>query len=263
MSVSHYSVIRYVPDPVREEWVNIGVVVSAEDEHFSGCRFVRNWTRANYFGRENMLFLKEFAREFSEEVGRKADLFGQRPFTPERLRSLAGNWANSIQFSEPRASVARDPEALLEVLYDQYILEYRPGGGSSNPVELLEKRLRPLLEKKLVAEHYWFENSSSGLPRMVDFYANSTANVALDTLRLALKRPDAIEQRAAAEARKIDDLAGSNPKLRFVVYCSTSDDRALEESNDHARRELEWARALVVTDIQAAAQEIEAAVGAT
>ena len=50
MTISRYSVIRYVPDPLREEHINIGVIVVAEDGSFADCRFLSNWEKAKKFG---------------------------------------------------------------------------------------------------------------------------------------------------------------------------------------------------------------------
>ncbi len=45
---SFYTVVQYVPDPVTDERVNIGVIVAAEDTVQS--RFLSNWRRVKQFG---------------------------------------------------------------------------------------------------------------------------------------------------------------------------------------------------------------------
>ncbi|MBD2774779.1 DUF3037 domain-containing protein [Iningainema tapete] len=57
--VSRYSIIQYVPDPIADERINIGVVVFNEDAVKS--RFLTNWERVRLFGMEDIDFLKDFA----------------------------------------------------------------------------------------------------------------------------------------------------------------------------------------------------------
>jgi len=121
MTVLRYSIIRYVPDPLREEHMNIGVVVAADDATYADVRFLNTWKRAQRFSQHDVAFLRDFAQDFELDVARQPDLFGGRGFTSERLQHYASNWYNAIQFSEPRASVASNPRALLNRLYTQYV----------------------------------------------------------------------------------------------------------------------------------------------
>ena len=40
-----FSLVRYVPDPVKNEFVNIGVLLRAAGEELSMLRFTRDWGR--------------------------------------------------------------------------------------------------------------------------------------------------------------------------------------------------------------------------
>jgi Protein of unknown function (DUF3037) len=55
----YYSVVQYLPDPVTDERVNIGVITYGDGG--IRCRFLRTWTRVRMFGGEDVSFLREFA----------------------------------------------------------------------------------------------------------------------------------------------------------------------------------------------------------
>lgn len=53
---SRYSIVQYVPNPITDEWINIGVV--AFDDNDVRVQFVNNWGRVQAFGREDINFLR-------------------------------------------------------------------------------------------------------------------------------------------------------------------------------------------------------------
>jgi Protein of unknown function (DUF3037) len=67
--VSRYSVIRYVPNPSADERINIGVLVSDEQE--VRVRFLQNWERVRCFGMsENINPVYVETRSFSTSGSR-------------------------------------------------------------------------------------------------------------------------------------------------------------------------------------------------
>jgi hypothetical protein len=121
-----YSVIRYVPNPIAEERVNIGIVVLADQAPM--FRFVQNWRRAYALGGTSVAFLKEFAREAQD---RNIGLFpGSTTWDEETLKRVLARWHNSIQFSQPRASL-KPADALLEELSELYLRNSPPSSERS------------------------------------------------------------------------------------------------------------------------------------
>jgi hypothetical protein len=111
---SYYSVIQYVPDPVRDERINFGVVT------FSGnkirTRFVNDWWRVERFGQKKIGFLKDFARQLQDAEDGSGDM------DEAEIRRIAGRWMNSIQFSEPRGSLL-DLDKLLDDVGARFLYE--------------------------------------------------------------------------------------------------------------------------------------------
>ncbi len=121
--VSRYSVIQYVPDPIANERINIGVV--AFDNNTVLTKFVKKWERVRNFGGEEISFLKDFAHRM--ENGAKDGLLfpGDEPNgvpNQERLLKIAQGWMNSIQFTEPRGSL-NTVNDLLEDIASTYLHE--------------------------------------------------------------------------------------------------------------------------------------------
>lgn len=105
-----YTVVRYVPDPVRDEAVNIGVV--AYDDVVVHSRFVDDWRRVRHFGDEDISYLKSFARSVEAASPDQWDLASGSRVTPDAIREMADSWMNSIQFTEPRATLLSPHEAV-------------------------------------------------------------------------------------------------------------------------------------------------------
>jgi len=120
---SYYSIVRYVPDPVTDERLNIGIIVYGEGKILS--RFLGNWGKARIFGGEDIRFLREFAEEIEQ---RQLNLFTTEGRWNERtLQTISSHWKNSIQLSEPKASL-KSPDELLLDISSRYVREqtHRP-----------------------------------------------------------------------------------------------------------------------------------------
>src|SRR5437660_835922 len=104
---SFYSVVQYLPDPVRNERVNVGVLA------FGGGRlrsqFLTNWNRVKQFVGRDVSFLIELSRD-------------ARRWDEQTVRTLAGQWTGSIQLTEVAASVLDTDELLVDSV-GRYLVE--------------------------------------------------------------------------------------------------------------------------------------------
>jgi len=120
---SKYSVIQYVPNPIANERINIGVVTFNNEQ--VRVQFLQNWERVRHFGMENIDFLKDFTDRMHDAV-KSGLLFpgDEKNDTPnyERLMEISRDWINSIQFTEPRGSL-EDVDSLLEDASSNYLIE--------------------------------------------------------------------------------------------------------------------------------------------
>lgn len=123
--VSRYSIIQYVPNPIADERINIGIV--AFNDHLVKTRFVKSWRRINCFAISNddIEFLKDFQCKMQKSASLGL-LFSNDPDDKHqnlnRLTKIAQSWNNSVQFTEPRGSLD-DPETLLDDIAGDLLIE--------------------------------------------------------------------------------------------------------------------------------------------
>jgi hypothetical protein len=111
--ISHYSVVQYVPSPLADERINIGVI--AWDEARLSAKFLSNWKRVQSFGHEDIGYVREFVGRATAALnsGASPDMFKTAPVLDvSQLEKMIGTWHHSIQFTSPRAST-KTPEALV------------------------------------------------------------------------------------------------------------------------------------------------------
>ncbi len=118
-----FSLIRYVPDVVKGEFVNIGVVLR-EAAPASGAavraevRFTRDWGRVRCLDADADTGLLEALEQ--EIAGRmRAGVSVRDP--KGVLETLEDSLSNSVQMTEPRATLAENMAAEMELLMRMYV----------------------------------------------------------------------------------------------------------------------------------------------
>ena len=111
-----FQLIRYVPDPVKNEFVNIGVLLRAEGEPGT-LRFTRDWGRVRCLDPEADTAMLE-ALEI--EIGQR--LRTQPANQPKPIMALLEeSLSNGLQISESKAYLVESFLAGLEDLMRQYV----------------------------------------------------------------------------------------------------------------------------------------------
>jgi hypothetical protein len=118
--VTKYSVVRYLPNPLSGEMINVGVIAWGEGK--IAARFAKDWRRAKAFGREDISFLRDFVEqvEASAQVQQQLLAFGSNALDANQLEQFVKDWGNSIQFSELRTSL-RSPEEVISEISSVYL----------------------------------------------------------------------------------------------------------------------------------------------
>lgn len=117
--ITFYCILQYVPCPIANERINIGVLVfNDKDIKFQA---LKSWKRVHDFGRENLDFLYDFVERMHEWT-RNGFLFpGDDKLhlsRVERMRELSNSWMNSIQFTQPHPSLANIDKLLIDIVED-------------------------------------------------------------------------------------------------------------------------------------------------
>jgi hypothetical protein len=113
-----YLIVRYVPNIVREEFVNIGLVMTesgGDGGGFFGMHFTKDWRRARCHDPNlDLEMLEALGREVQQRLMDSL----QRPLL---LHQMMDSYSNAVQLSEVQHCVSADPERELEYLAGQLI----------------------------------------------------------------------------------------------------------------------------------------------
>lgn len=147
--VCFFSVVRYVPDPIRDEAKNIGVLVVSPDHGFAGARF--NLAKLHLpTGSDRLRYLREVVAGYQRRLP-KSSVHGRSAARREYLDELHREATNVVQFTAPNAAMG-DPRSVLEVVYRERVAE--PTGGSSGAMGRSEvlRTMRRVFKAKGVPE---------------------------------------------------------------------------------------------------------------
>lgn len=254
---SNYSVVQYIPDPITDERINIGVI--AFDGQIVRVRFLSKWDRVRQFANQDIRFLQIFAQEFTDSASPALFLPSM-----ERLPSLqyahivkAQKWINSIQLTDPRGSL-KSVDDLVNDTAARFLSEpirnkrtYRDRRAAAS---LAKSRIRHALSERVgdeVAEDLLSQTSLHGKRQYHTFdavVANGIPYFAAHGISFELPEAKKLHMQVDAVAWAIADVRDSDRTLPIGVM--TLPPREGEE--DHARlRELYQRTIKVYTDLGA------------
>jgi hypothetical protein len=223
---AYYSVIQYVPDPVIDERMNVGVLVY--NEHRMLVRFVEDWKRVQAFGDRDVGFLRDFAND----LGRVAAGRDASSLDGAKVQEMASRWMNSIQLTQPRGSIleiddlfidistrflrgakitrrrARDRRAAVKLARDAITMAFRRRG-----VVRTEQHLSRELTLEGRIESHTFEIGIS----------NGNLRAAIDALSFEGTDEEATNRDLRATAWSFGDVHTVNPNLQLSVVVLTKD----------------------------------------
>ena len=116
-----FFVLRYVPDVVKGEFVNVGILMLESDAGFSDVRLTRDWRRVRCLDPGVDL-------EMLEAVGR--DLRARLLVVEDRdalVRTLEHSLSGVLQLSPPSGCVTDDPRKEIEEIASMYLETKRAG----------------------------------------------------------------------------------------------------------------------------------------
>jgi hypothetical protein len=259
MIPASYVVIRYIADPARNEPLNVGVLAWSANRH----ELAISEEAIARVVRENPRLHPDALRSLKHVIAERLSLDPHLP--GGEIRERLDEHANyPVTFSEPRQTTVSSGEAEdLSVTVGRLVERIvkpgrRYGGGGADLHRMLSARLQPLIRQGSVRADHLFASTTTGVARRVDFFANSRANVAIDTLRLDVKKATDIRTRADAEAFKVTDIMTKND-VHVLVVASLPQSEDLAEARAEAQLILTSTRAEVIEDIDAAADRVETA----
>ncbi|MCX6010313.1 MAG: DUF3037 domain-containing protein [Chloroflexi bacterium] len=170
MDACRYVIAKFVSDPIRDEPLNIGVILQCPSRKFIASRFLTDFRRITWARPEvEAHLLRAFCKEFNDKIGAFSNPFGL-PFIPEPpehqsviepqfLDEVAAQYGNRFQFTAPRGTLTTDPVQELEHLFHTFVAE--------RPHEIKPQRIGPArLRNKL---YMLFDKSQLLVARLVQY----------------------------------------------------------------------------------------------
>jgi Protein of unknown function (DUF3037) len=119
-----FFLLRYVPDAVKDEFVNIGLVMveTGKAGGFAEVRFTRDWRRVQCLDSQaDVEVLAALEREIRGELATTRD-------REILLRRLEDSFSNVIQLSPVKGCLAEDPVLEIEAMASMYLETTKAGG---------------------------------------------------------------------------------------------------------------------------------------
>ena len=147
-----YFLVRYVPDVVKQEYINIGLFLFCRAEQFLDCLFSDDFRRITRFhAQADTQFLEEPQPHFKQQIAEHgADLEGY-------IREMEQSYSNLIQLSPPQTCLATDLRAQLRDLFEQYVGVRLTGATEQDARMRIKHRLTESLRRCGVLDHKLFE----------------------------------------------------------------------------------------------------------
>jgi len=153
-----FFLVRYVPDLVRDEGLNIGLFLYSPEEKYLGCLFTDDFRRLKRFHPQaDMELLRELQQDFEQQVDEhEDDLEGY-------IREMQESFSNLIQVTTPRTCFLGDPQTEIQGLFARYVGPHVSGPPPEDTRLHIKQRLKAAfaragvwdrLEKRIPAEQW-------------------------------------------------------------------------------------------------------------
>jgi hypothetical protein len=161
-----FSVVRYVPDPIRDERINIGVVVVIGDAVEARFLQPNQSVRLKRFrGGGDFRFLRALERRINRaaEDGQLQLDLDSAIWTPSTLRAAVREWGGVIQFAPLRGGIVREGEPPIDALFERYVVVPKVASSRQDRQTLRARVGRTL--RRVVSEKYPRRDSSKWVQR--------------------------------------------------------------------------------------------------
>jgi len=257
-----FSLVRYVPDVVKGEFTNIGVVLrAAGSDGAAQVRFTRDWSRVRCMDPEaDLALLESLETEMAALLERsRTETDAAKPL----LAVLEDSLSNSLQLTEMRGTLAESLPAEMEQLLRMYVeplkarAERRPQSGRAAIVGAMRSEFERagvwrMMRKRIAAAQY----TQPGDPLKIDCgYRNGRVRMFhAVSLQGDAEAAKGIAYSAAALREGVLRAEGAELELTAVVEpISTVGDEDLYRFGVRAM-EREMVRVLTVADMGRAAE---------
>ena len=143
----YFSVVRVVPDPIKDEAINVGVVVGSDDGR-ALMKVAVPRTRIRSFQRRYPFStleksISDLAFSLGIDLQPALGEIGSGPADRSRLQAFASSLNNQIQLTAPKLYLAENLDDALAKLFRRYVARRSPATAESKPLThaILKERI--------------------------------------------------------------------------------------------------------------------------
>lgn len=239
-----YVIIKFVPDVVRDEPLNIGVVLQCPDKQWVECRFATTFARVvKLYPDVDVNLLRSFADDMESRIsgfmqGRQLAL-GEVPAdeavplsSPDFLDFLFMEYGGRFQFTQPQPTLAEDLEAELLSLFSTFVVPQaqpqRPEVRAA-PVThpTVVRRVRRIFQEERVMPYLHPRVTVPGKhwEYRFDFAYQNAHRGLIQSVAFDVKGPEDKQKRAFVVAGRITDILerGEFDKFSLILQPPSAD----------------------------------------
>ena len=207
---AYYSIVQYVPDPIADERVNVGVLAYGDGR--VRARFLSNWSRVAQFGKpDDLSALNEAASVLAAA-------------SENDIRASVSSWADVLQLSEPRGSLL-SPDELIQTMAERFLRSkptpVRAGRSHFQAANEAKRRIKETLylqlgkgSSKLVKSNVSMQGANAR--HHLDIGVGN-GKLAGGIFALSFEVERALEREIRATAFSLEDVRQANPDLPLAV----------------------------------------------
>ncbi len=254
---TRYTIIQYVPNPIADERLNIGVITW--DEQRVCSHFLADWRRVKLFGVGDVGFLRDFAQRVTDRTSPQLRLalpdYGS--MDAPRLQKMIGEWGHSIQFTEPRGSL-KDAGTLLRELVPTFLRQPAPrtrrGRNRRAAAAMATRFILTAMKEQMPDQAEDFVKTNATLEGRFDKHrfdvvlAHGRPLAAVHAISFEIVERERLEKEIEATAWTVDDMRKKHRVLPLAVFVLQPSDGGVSSVYTRAVRLFRHLNAEIVTE---------------
>lgn len=236
MKTYEYKVLRYLPDRVSGEFVNVGLVLFQQEERFLKAGFVRSVSRVSSFfpgldGRSlqrRLRHLEGMLDDFANHLNAARQVLLERPTSLESItnRFLVSD-DTALQFSESKFGLDDDFDLTFSELYDRLVENYTPNISEDvrTDYDVWKKLYRPLFEKRNITNRLQAHKVTTAKDIIEFPYAwKNEIWHCYEPVTFDLKKADSVKNKVYRWVGRLDELRTSEEPLTLQLLAALPTD---------------------------------------
>ena len=249
----YYSVVRYVHDPIKNEPINVGIIIQSPQEQFIDCLALNNARTklqkiATSFDIDAVNKYTKFLQDkFKTITTSGSDFFehDKKYLKEDFLYKFSKEKIGKIQFTEPRGGLCENLSERVKVLFLNFVdavesvHDEKHATRNKMKIELQNefKRRNWLLKQRSAMGNIGIEvdakikSKKTKVEHVVDFALQNGSLFVMETIDMSRKDVKKIEDETYVSAFKINDLMLNNKSVRGISLISGMEGKEREYKN--------------------------------